>query len=254
MNVTFKVVIPARYASTRLPGKPLLRIGERTLLEHVYLSAIKSGADEVIVATDDGRIEKLAQTFGATVVMTSIDHQSGTDRINEALAKLGYSTNEIIVNVQGDEYGLDAGLINRVAQALYDNPASQMATLCERISDTHVYVDPNSVKVVFDTNNAALYFSRTPIPWDKPDNNTAGKPFILNAYKHIGIYAYHADFLKVFAGLPRTSLEQQESLEQLRALYHGYSIHVEEVAQKTGIEINTEGDLKRARAAVSAAS
>lgn len=248
------MVIPARYSSTRLPGKPLLSIGDRTLLEHVYLSATQSGADEVIVATDDDRIEELARTFGATVVMTSIDHQSGTDRINEALSRLGYSTNEIIVNVQGDEYGLDAGLINRVAQALYDNPASQMATLCERISDHHVYLDPNSVKVVFDSNHVALYFSRAPIPWSKPDNYSAGKPFIVAAYKHIGIYAYHADFLKVFADLPRTEIEQQESLEQLRALDHGYSIHVEEVAQKTGIEINTEADLNRARAAFSAAS
>jgi len=251
VRVPFKVIIPARYASTRLPGKPLLEIGGRSLLEHVYHIASASGADEVIIATDDIRIEQHARAFGATVVMTSIEHQSGTDRINEALTKLNCAADTIIVNLQGDEYGLQSGLIQCVADALHCHPACQMATLCVRITDPQAYNDPNTVKVVFDNSNTALYFSRSPIPWGKQDIATADKPLVPAAYKHIGIYAYRAAFLKIFAGLTPSRLEQQESLEQLRALSHGYSIHVEEVAQKSGIEINTEEDLQRARATVS---
>ena len=247
--MTFKVVIPARYGSTRLPGKPLLKIGDRSLLEHVYHAAVSSGAEEIIIATDDDRIEAHAQSFGATVVMTSIEHQSGTDRINEVLNSLNIPPEQIIVNVQGDEYGLEPELINRVAVALHRNPGKQMATLCEKITDINVYKDPNAVKVVKDKNNTALYFSRSSIPWMNPDK-TAKEATNLNAYKHIGIYAYRVDFLKIFASLPHVELEKQESLEQLRALYNGYSIHVEEVPQKTGIEINTEEDLIRAITAV----
>jgi len=250
VRVPFKVVIPARYASTRLPGKPLLKIGKQSLLEHVYQTATASGADEVIIATDDIRIEQHARAFGATVVMTSIEHQSGTDRIAETLAKLSCAADTIIVNLQGDEYGLQSELIHCVADALHRQPATQMATLCVRITDAQAYNDPNTVKVVFNNSNTALYFSRSPIPWSKQDISTTDKPLALHAYKHIGIYAYRAAFLSVFAGLAPSRLEQQESLEQLRALSHGYSIHVEEVAQKSGIEINTEEDLHRARAAV----
>lgn len=253
MKFQFKVVIPARYASTRLPGKPLLKIGDKTLLEHVYQTAAHSGAEEIIIATDDARIEAHAKSFGATVVMTSVDHQSGTDRINEVLDTLDSPADQIIVNVQGDEYGLQAELIYRVALALHQNSDKQIATLCERITDFNVYTDPNAVKVVMDKNNTALYFSRSPIPWMKLDK-TARDNFALNAYKHIGIYAYHAAFLKTFARLPRVDLEQYESLEQLRALYHGYRIYVEEVPQKTGIEINTEEDLIRAITAVNSTS
>jgi 3-deoxy-manno-octulosonate cytidylyltransferase (CMP-KDO synthetase) len=243
--MAFKVVIPARYASSRLPGKPLLQIGNRSLLEHVYRSAASSGASEVVVATDDQRIADHAARFGAKVIMTSSEHQSGTDRIQEALTCLNCAPEEIIVNVQGDEYGLAPELISHVATALAENQSNQMATLCERITDPAVYTDPNSVKVVMDNSNTALYFSRASIPWSKPPST----PFTLLAYKHIGIYAYRAGFLQVFSKLPHVLLEQQESLEQLRALFHGYRIHVAEVPQKTGIEINTAEDLARARAA-----
>ena len=246
MNPRFTVIIPARYASTRLPGKPLLKIGDRTLLEHVYQSAILSGAEEIIIATDDARIEAHARSFGATVVMTSVDHQSGSDRISEVLSTLNSPADQIIVNVQGDEFGLQPELINRVAFALHQNSGKQMATLCERITDVNIYTDPNSVKLVMDKNNTALYFSRSPIPWRKLDKSIIEKHLPVNAYKHIGIYAYRTAFLKIFAKLPRVDLELQESLEQLRALYHGYSIHVEEVPQKTGLDINTEEDLIRA--------
>lgn len=242
MTFRFKVFIPARYASTRLPGKPLLMIGQKTLIEHVYRSAISSTADKVIIATDDDRIEDVARSFGATVIMTSTGHQSGTDRINEAVTKLGIPDNEIIVNVQGDEYGLSPDLIDRVAAALNDRPDCHMATLCERITDSGVYRDPNTVKVVRDIQGQALYFSRSPIPWQKQEQAVSGL-----ACKHIGIYAYRAGFLNKFAALQRSELEQLESLEQLRALAHGYRIYVEELAQKKGVEINTEEDLKRAR-------
>lgn len=244
MTVRYKVIIPARFASTRLPGKPLLMIGQKTLIEHVYRSAVNSGADKVIIATDDDRIEDVARSFGATVIMTSTKHESGTDRINEVVTKMGIPDGEIIVNVQGDEYGLSPDLIDKVASALNDRPDCPMASLCERITDIKSYRDPNTVKVVRDTQGTALYFSRTPIPWHK-EEQAAGK-----AWKHIGIYAYRAGFLKKFAALPRVELEQLESLEQLRALAHGYRIHVEEVVQKTGIEINTEDDLVRARKTV----
>jgi 3-deoxy-manno-octulosonate cytidylyltransferase (CMP-KDO synthetase) len=248
VNFPFKVIIPARFASTRLPGKPLVIIDQKTLIEHVYESALQSAATRVIIATDDDRIEDVARSFGATVVMTSATHQSGTDRINEVLTKLEVPEDEIIVNVQGDEYGLSPELINQVAAALHNHPDRHMATLCERIHDNKVYTDPNSVKVVMDSGKLALYFSRSPIPWMKSDGDSAGG---INgpAYKHIGIYAYRSGFLKIFARLPRTHLEQQESLEQLRALHHGYRIHVEEVPRKTGIEINTEEDLELARKA-----
>jgi len=221
-------------------------IGQKPLIEHVYESAVKSSASKVIIATDDDRIDDVARSFGATVVMTSTEHLSGTDRINEVLMKLDNPVDEIIVNVQGDEFGLGPALIDQVAIALYDHPDRHMATLCERIADKEMYTDPNIVKVVMDRNKLALYFSRSPIPWINTGlEHTTG--ISGEAYKHIGIYAYHSGFLKTFAGLPKSCLEQQESLEQLRALYHGYKIHVEEVPQKTGIEINTEEDLARAR-------
>jgi 3-deoxy-manno-octulosonate cytidylyltransferase (CMP-KDO synthetase) len=238
----FKVFIPARFASTRLPGKPLLMIGQRTLIEHVYRSAARSAAGQVIIVTDDDRIEDVARSFGATVIMTSGEHQSGTDRINEAVVKLGIPDGEIIVNVQGDEFGLSPDVIDKVADALNKYPDRDLATLCEKITDVSVYRDPNSVKVVRDLRGLALYFSRSPIPWVKQEDNIAGR-----ASKHIGIYACRAGFLRKFAALPRSELEQAESLEQLRALAHGYRIHVEEIAQKTGVDINTEDDLVQAR-------
>lgn len=243
MSIPFKVVIPARFASTRLPGKPLLKIGAYSLLEHVHRAAQQSGAEQVIVATDDDRIADHAHGFGATVVMTAAEHASGTDRINEAVNKLDMAGDEIIVNVQGDEYGLQPELIDTVAGRLHARTECVMATLCEPITDLRVYQDPNSVKVVTDINGTALYFSRASIPWSKPGTLPT------DVFKHIGIYAYRVDFLRRFARLPRAPLEQQESLEQLRALYHGYRIDVGRIALKAGIEINTEEDLIRARQA-----
>lgn len=246
MRLRYKVVIPARHASTRLPGKPLLTIGDRSLLEHVYCAAVQSGAEQVIIATDDDRIAAHATGFGAGVVMTSVEHQSGTDRINEAAGRLGIGPDEIIVNVQGDEYGLQPELIGQVAAALDANPGCSIATLCVPITDSTTYEDPNSVKVVRDVNGMALYFSRSPIPWCRPGLT----PDFLQLFKHIGIYAYRAGFLRTFAALPHAPIERMESLEQLRALHYGHRIHVGVIAHKAGIEINTEEDLRRARAAL----
>ena len=243
MSAEFRIIIPARYASTRLPGKPLRKIGDKSLIEHIYLLACSSKAIEVVIATDDKRIEETVTAFGANVIMTSPDHESGTDRIAEAANKLGYQDNLIVVNLQGDEYGLQPALINTVAQSLCDNPNAHIATLCEKITNETSYRDPNSVKVVLDENNFALYFSRSPIPWIKQ-----GKEYEqIIAYKHIGIYAYHSGFLQQYSRLPRTALEQQESLEQLRAIYFGYKIYVDLISEKKGIEINTEEDLNRAQ-------
>jgi 3-deoxy-manno-octulosonate cytidylyltransferase (CMP-KDO synthetase) len=246
VSAEFRVVIPARYSSSRLPGKPLVYIGDKSLIEHVYLSALSSDATEVVIATDDKSIEEAATGFGSKVVMTSSKHESGTDRLAEAINILGYADDVIVVNLQCDEYGLQADLINSVAQSLYLNPKAHMTSLCEKIVDTAVYQDPHSVKVVIDKDNYALYFSRSPIPWVKLAKDIEK----MTVLKHIGIYAYHSGFLKKYSGLPRTDIEKQESLEQLRALYHGYKIYLKLIQEKKGIEINTEQDLVRARKAL----
>ena len=242
----FRVIIPARYASTRLPGKPLVKIKGKYLIEHIYRSASDSDASEVIIATDDEKIEEIAINFGAKVVMTSVQHKSGTDRIAEAVNILGYQDDQIVVNVQGDEFGLQSDLINTVAESLHKNNKANIATLSEKIVDIKTYHDQHSVKVVVDKYNHALYFSRSPIPWIKGIEKFERSVI----FKHIGIYAYQSGFLKKYASLPSNMLEKEESLEQLRALYNGYKIYVKLVDEKKGIEINTEEDLKRARNAL----
>ena len=196
MSVSFKVIIPVRYASTRLPGKPLLKIGEHTLIDHVYQNALKSLAESVIIATDDDRIAEVARLIGATVIITSTEHQSGTDRINEALTKLGEPDETIIVNLQGDEYGLSPKMINQVAAVLHHSCTAKVATLCEKITDINAYRDHNVVKVVRDSRHYALYFSRSSIPWMNESKSTAGSRYIEQPFKHIGIYAYRVKFFK----------------------------------------------------------
>lgn len=242
MSAPYSIIIPARYASTRLPGKPLLEIKGKPLLQHVFESASQTQAKSITVATDDERIKACAESFGASVVMTSGKHESGTDRIAEAARQLKLDDDEIIVNLQGDEYGLPVALIEQVASCLYKNPEKQMATLCEAISSIDDYLDPNNVKVVFDKNNTALYFSRSPIPM----NRSSGLPD--SAYRHIGLYAYRAGYLQEFTQLPACALEQTEALEQLRVLYNGGRIHIETAVDKTGIGIDSEKDLEAARA------
>jgi 3-deoxy-manno-octulosonate cytidylyltransferase (CMP-KDO synthetase) len=246
VSFAFAVIIPSRYSASRLPGKPLLDIGGESLIQHVYRAARKSQAKEVIVATDDDRIEDAVRSFGAEVIMTDRKHASGTDRIAEVARIKKFADDMIVVNVQGDEYGLPEAQIDQLAQALNNNPHKPMATLCEKIESREDMQNPNIVKVVRDINDTAIYFSRSPIPWvenetEQYENNSV-------VYRHIGIYAYRTAFLKQFSELPVCAIEKSERLEQLRALYNGFKIHVEEACVSGGIGIDTEDDLQRARA------
>jgi len=237
---SYKVIIPARYASTRLPGKPLLDISGKSLLQHVYEAACKSNATQVLVATDDQRIFDAAQSFGAYVVMTLSTHMSGTDRLAETVEIINEADDSVIVNVQGDEIGMSPTLIDQVANILNKNLSGKMATLYKQIEHESDIQDPNIVKVVFDNNGHALYFSRLPIPWHKHGIES-------KYYRHIGLYAYRTEFLKYYSKLPPCELESKESLEQLRVLYNGEKIYIEEACESSGIGIDTEDDLEKAR-------
>lgn len=247
MTARYKVVIPARYDATRLPGKLLKDVAGKPLLQHVFESAVNSSAEEVVIATDSKEIKDTALAFGATVVMTSTEHASGTDRIAEAVSTLALNDDTIIVNTQGDEFGLPGKVIDQLADALYENPDKPMATLCEPITDNEDVKNPNVVKVVRDVTGSALYFSRLPIPW-RSEHIVQGLPE-LPLYRHVGIYAYRAGFLQLYTSLEISGLEQCEKLEQLRAMYHGYKIQVVEACMPCGMEINTPEDLEKARMA-----
>jgi len=247
MSFPFKVFIPARYASSRLPGKPLLKIGNKILLQHVYESAAESGAGEVIIVTDDARIRVEAEGFGAAVIMTSPAHASGTERIGEAVIQSGESDDSIIVNVQADEFGLSPLLVKQVAESLDGDNGVSVATLCEEITGSEDFHDPNVVKVVFDRHHHALYFSRAAIPVRQPGRVEGRDGFSNVPYRHIGLYAYRAAFLKTYAALSACSLEKSERLEQLRVLYHGYAIRVDEACTEGGIGVDTEANLEKAR-------
>lgn len=246
MTAPFKVYIPARYASTRLPGKLLIQIDGKPLLQHVFEAAARSGAQEVVIATDDPRIEEAAAGFGAAVVTTDAGHVSGTERLSEAVTARSEPEDLIIVNVQGDEFGIPPEQIDQVAALLRGDGEASMATLYEAIAEEGDFHNPNIVKVVFDRNDRALYFSRAPIPDQHPDTSGT-EAFSCRPCRHIGIYAYRTGFLRHYAGLPPCDLEKSERLEQLRALYNGYVIRVAEACVSGGLEVNTEADLERAR-------
>ena len=224
----FVVVIPARYASVRFPGKPLADIGGKPMIAHVVDRAKESGAAEVVVATDDERIAKAVTSYGCEVSMTRTDHATGTDRIAEVVAQRGWDDETIVVNAQGDEPLMPSPLIRTVAQALREHEEASIATACHPINDIDEFLDTNAVKVVVDEAGYALYFSRAPIPW--PRDAFADKqsllPDRLQALRHIGIYAYRCEFLRKYATLEPVSIERFESLEQLRAMAHGYRIAV----------------------------
>ena len=249
--MSFKIVIPARYASSRLPGKPLVDIAGKPMIQHVYERACESLADSIIIATDDVRIEDAAQQFGAEVCMTRDDHLSGTDRIAEVVAHHGFDNDDIIINVQGDEPCLPASLINQVAQDLDHHPAADIATLYREIDDPADVFDPNAVKVVIDAQGYALYFSRAPIPWLRNHFSTEDAPHKLPTtiphYRHIGLYGYRCHFLKSYADLPACEIEKLESLEQLRALYHGKRIHLTRADIDPGHGIDTQAHLDLVR-------
>ena len=239
----FKIVIPARYASARLPGKPLLDIGGKPMVVRVAEQAAKSGASEVVIATDFEKIMQVAHEHNVKAVMTNINHASGTDRINEVAQLLGWTDNEIVVNVQGDEPLIDPELIKEVAQHLANSQDAVMATACHAIHDEASLLNPNIVKVVFDANGNALYFSRAPIPYPRDDAHKAK----LHAHRHIGLYAYRVGFLKKYAELAVTELEKIESLEQLRVLHHGYKIGVTITQNAPASGVDTQEDLDYVR-------
>lgn len=241
----FKVVIPARYASTRLPGKPLVDIAGKPMIQHVYERARQSGAEEVIIATDDERVARAARAASATVCMTSPAHSSGTERVEEVIGALGASDETIVVNVQGDEPMLPAELIDRVAANLAAREGADMATLAEPIADEAQVHDPSVVKVVFDREGFALYFSRAPIPWHRDGSDRPGDAH--PHHRHVGIYAYRAGFLHRNARRAPCKLERVESLEQLRAVYTGARIHVQVVDCDTGPKVDTPEDLAHVR-------
>ncbi len=249
MSLPFKVVIPARFASTRLPGKPLLSIAGRPMLEHVYRQAIGSGAGEVVIATDDERIRQAAEGFGAQVLMTDSAHPSGTDRLAEVARRMGWSADTLVVNLQGDEPLMPVDLLLQVAENLAAFPDASMATLCAPITGSEEIFDPHAVKVVMDRAGYALYFSRAPIPWDRDSFalSTDALPEGVTHYRHIGLYAYRAGFLHEYQTLAPCELERAESLEQLRALWHGHRIHVDVARVAPPPDVNTAADLERVR-------
>jgi len=250
--MAFTVVIPARYASSRLPGKPLADIGGRPMIQHVWDRAAESGAGRVIIATDSERIGEAVRGFGGEAVMTRDDHPSGTDRLQEVATTLGLEDDAIVVNVQGDEPLLPAGLINQVAGLLEGAPDAAIATLCEPIRDPEELFNPNAVKVVMDEAGRALYFSRAPIPWDRETFEDRRRleqvPETAGWYRHIGLYAYRVSLLHQFVGWQPAPLERAESLEQLRALWHGARIQVGIAEQTPPAGVDTEVDLERVRA------
>jgi 3-deoxy-manno-octulosonate cytidylyltransferase (CMP-KDO synthetase) len=240
----FHVVIPARFASTRLPGKPLLLIAGKPMVIHVAEQAAKSGAQQIWIATDHEPIIAAAREHGYNACLTHAHHQSGTDRIAEVVEQRGWADDVIVVNVQGDEPLIPPALIRAVAQHLHEHPECAIATACHPIHDEAAMRNPNVVKAVLDKNGNALYFSRAMIPWPR-DGITSNHV----ALRHIGIYAYRVSFLRAYGKLAPAVIEQTESLEQLRALWHGYKIGVTITHDAPPAGVDTEEDLYAARQA-----
>jgi 3-deoxy-manno-octulosonate cytidylyltransferase (CMP-KDO synthetase) len=243
----FKVVIPARHASSRLPGKPLLEIAGKPMIRHVWERANRSAAGEVVVATDDARIAAACRAFGADVMETRLDHHSGSDRIAEVIERRGWDPETIVVNLQGDEPCMPPALLDQVAAGLAGRPGVGVATLAFPIADAETLFDPHVVKVVVDAGGLALYFSRAPIPWhrDAFQRSRAKLPDGVRFLRHIGLYAYRAGFLARYITWPPAALEIAESLEQLRILWRGENIHVGIAVVEPGPGVDTNEDLRR---------
>jgi 3-deoxy-manno-octulosonate cytidylyltransferase (CMP-KDO synthetase) len=248
-GVRFTVLIPARYASTRLPGKALADIAGKPMVVRVAERAQASGAARVVVATDDERIADAVRQSGVESILTRDDHPTGTDRLAEAATRLALDPDDIVVNVQGDEPLLDPALIRRVAVLLASNPDASMATACHPITDAGDVFNRNVVKVVLDARNCALYFSRATIPWARGtfDQPNPEIPPELPLYRHYGLYAYRTEFLRAFPTLPVAPIERFEALEQLRALWYGHRIVVEVTAAAPAPGVDTDEDLARVR-------
>ena len=248
--MSFKVVIPARYASTRLPGKPLLDLGGRPMVVRVAERAQQSGADEVLVATDHPEVERAARMYGLPVVMTRAEHPSGTDRLAEVAALRGWDGETLVVNVQGDEPLIEPAIIARTAGQLAATGAA-IATVAHPILDAADFFNPNVVKVVCRADGDAAYFSRAPVPYARDhfarEGGGRSLPADFPAYRHVGLYAYRASFLKAYAGLTVAPTEHFEALEQLRALWHGYRISVTLVDAAPAPGVDTPEDAERMR-------
>lgn len=247
MSAGFKVVIPARYGSTRLPGKPLLDIAGKPMIVHVCERALEADAEQVVVATDDQRIFDAVGDLGLTAVMTDPNHQSGTERIAEVASIMGWNEQQIVVNLQGDEPLIPPAYIRDAALALAGQKQAGIATLAARVLDAEEIFNPNAVKVVLDKNSYALYFSRAAIPWDRatfPDTHDPASSSLPH-FRHIGMYAYTVGFLHRYCSWPASPLESVESLEQLRILWHGEKVLVKIVDKTPEAGVDTAADLVR---------
>ncbi|MGC0788242.1 3-deoxy-manno-octulosonate cytidylyltransferase [Pantoea agglomerans] len=249
--MSFTAIIPARYASTRLPGKPLLDIHGKPMVVHVMERARESGASRVIVATDHPDVAQAVEAAGGEVCMTRADHQSGTERLAEVIEKYQFADDEIIVNVQGDEPMIPAEIVRQVATNLAGSAAG-MATLAVPITDVEEAFNPNAVKVVMDVNGYALYFSRATIPWDRERYAASRAQIGDTLLRHIGIYAYRAGFIRRYVAWAPCPLEQIELLEQLRVLWYGEKIHVAVAKTIPSVGVDTPDDLQRVRDAMQA--
>jgi len=245
--VPFIAVVPARRASTRLPDKPLADIAGKPMVVRVAERAAASGASRVLVATDDAAIAAACAAHGHEALLTRADHPSGTDRLAEVALRLGLADDIIVVNVQGDEPLIDPAVIGRCAAELAGAPDCAIATACHAINDPAEVFNPNVVKVVCNAAGRALYFSRAPIPWDRQYYGGPALPAAVTAWRHIGLYAYRAGFLKTYPTLPPAPLEQSEALEQLRAMWHGHHIHVFDTGGALPAGVDTPADLERVR-------
>ena len=245
----FRVVIPARYASSRLPGKPLLDIGGKPMIQRVYESACDSNASQVVIATDDQRILDAAESFGAEVCMTAESHRSGSDRIAEVARRMHWADDTIVVNLQGDEPDMPPSLVFQVALDMQTHERADITTLSTPIQERDAMFDPHVVKVVTDAEGYALYFSRAPIPWHRDEFLHTDRPLPddVGFARHIGLYAYRAGYLEKYVNWPPSPLELAESLEQLRVLWHGGCIHVSQAEREPGHGIDTSDDLVRIR-------
>ncbi len=239
----FTVVIPARYGSSRFPGKPLADILGKPMIQHVVERATEAGAEHIIVATDDDRIASVAQQF-SDVCMTAQHHQSGTERIAEVISQRAVSADTVVVNVQGDEPFVPAENIRQVAKNLMDRPEAPMATLATRIHESEEVFNPNVVKVLVNNSGNAMYFSRSPIPFDRQKMMAGDKTADPSLYlRHIGLYAYRAGYVQQYVDYAPSTLEQVESLEQLRALWYGDVIHCDIAVKPPPVGIDTPEDL-----------
>ncbi len=247
--MSFTVVIPARYQSTRLPGKPLADIGGKPMIQWVYEQSLLAGAERVIIATDDARVKQAVKAFGGTVCMTSPDHQSGTERLAEVVALMGIEDDHIIVNVQGDEPLIPPAIVRQVADNLAASNAP-MATLAVEIDHESEVFNPNAVKVVTDKDGYALYFSRATIPWDRDNFASQDKTIVQPLMRHIGIYAYRAGFINTYINWQPSQLEKIECLEQLRVLWYGEKIHVAVALEAPPAGVDTPEDLELVRSIV----